>query len=141
MIKASIFVGLIILTLTLAGCAGNDVGNKLVHEIEATGGSKVRLSSLVEGDWSHFLVVCPYDSEVNARLGFTWAEAPDTWVSDNSQLLVFIEGNTVVSSARVLLTEVDLCAPVWGLQPASTALDFTRDASGTWTVTSGTISK
>jgi hypothetical protein len=122
--------------LALAGCAGSEIGNGLVRQIEATGGSNVRLDSVVEGGWSHFLVVCPYDPNVNERLGFTWSSAPDTSSSDSSQLLVFTKGRTVVASTRVLLTEVNLCTQVWDLQPASTALDFTKDATGTWVVTS-----
>jgi hypothetical protein len=126
--------GLVILALT--GCAGNEIGSGLVTQIEATGGSNVRLESVIEGDWSHFLVVCPYDPDVNERLGFTWSGAPDTASSDSSQLLVFVKGGTVVASTRVLLTEVNLCTRVWELQPASTALDFNKDATGTWVVTS-----
>jgi hypothetical protein len=123
-------------TAALAGCAGESLDDQLVALAQKANGAPLTLESVMSGEWDHYLVVCPYDPDVNGRLGFDWADAPDTSASDVSQLIVFTSRDTVVSTARFSFDKVDLCtSDVWPLEEKSAALTFAQNGSGVWIAT------
>jgi hypothetical protein len=122
--------GVVLVGATACSQAGIDAD--LLAAVNASDGHDVRLDAIVEGDWDSFLVVCPYDPGVNERLGFEWDAAPDTNASDNSQMIVFVENERVVSTTRFRFDDIDLCTDIWELLPRNTALQFTRPAKHVW---------
>lgn len=119
--------------LSATGCSQPDIAREVMSEIETHNGKNVQLANVAAGGWTHFLVICPYDPDVNHRLGFDWPDAPaDTYSSDNSQTIVFTKGKSVVSTTQLLLTTVNLCNDIWELEPAATVLNFRKDADYGW---------
>lgn len=121
----------ILATFLLAGCAGSSFTDRFTAQIETNNGADVELADVVDGD--SFLVVCPYDTKIGERLGFEWAEAPDTFSSDDSQTVVVVDDGTVKSSHRIWLGDIHLCgADIRDLIALDEPLDFSQNAAGTW---------
>ena len=123
----------------LAGCGY--VGDDLLAQIEAKDGMAIRLDEVVtDVEWSEFFVICPYSGnkeQINEQLGFEWSGSYDTHVSDSSMTVVFIEGDTVVESESISLSDVDMCGIVWERQSASIELVLHQEADGRWALTLG----
>jgi hypothetical protein len=119
------------LILATSACSSS-INADLLTEITASAGQNVRLDAVVDGDWDSFLVVCPYDPDVNERLGFEWDAAPDTNASDSSQMIVFVDDQRVVSTSQFRFGDIDLCTDVWPLMPSDTELQFTQPANHVW---------
>jgi len=120
------------IALGASACSSPTIETELLAAITASDGHNVRLDAVVDGNWDRFLVVCPYDPNVNERLGFEWDAAPDTNVSDSSQMIVFVENERVVSTNSFRFDNIDLCTGVWELLPRDAALRFTRPAEHVW---------
>jgi hypothetical protein len=120
------------LVLGTSACSSGSVETTLLAAINTSNGHDVRLDAVVDGSWDSFLVVCPYDPDVNERLGFEWDAAPDTNASDSTQMIVFTENERVVSTSRFRFDDIDLCTGIWPLLPRDTALQFTRPAERVW---------
>ena len=123
------------LTVSASACASPSINGELLAEIEASEGHNVRLDAVVDGDWDSFLVVCPYDPDVNERLGFEWDDAPDTNASDTSQMIVFVKNDRVFSTTQFRFGDIDLCSGVRPLMPSDTELQFTQPAKHVWHAT------
>ena len=123
------------LMLSASACSSPSINGELLAEIEASDGHNVRLDAVVDGDWDSFLVVCPYDPDVNERLGFEWDDAPDTNASDNSQMIVFVDDDQVVSTSESRFGDINLCSGVRPLMPSDTELQFTQPAKHVWHAT------
>jgi hypothetical protein len=141
-------VGMLAIT-SLAGCSGPSFTDRFIEEIELSGGAGVTLADVIDndrdreadgdnstsngGDGESFLVVCPYDSDIDERLGFDWTDAPDTFSSDNSQTVVVVDDGAVESSHSVAFSDIHLCsADMRELTAPDEPMDFTRNAAGTW---------
>jgi hypothetical protein len=124
-------VGILVASL-LAGCSGSSFTDRLTTHIETNDGTDVRLADVID-DGDSFLVVCPYDTNIGERLGFEWAEAPDTFRSDDSQTVVVVDDGRVKSSHRIWLGDIHLCAAdMRELSALDEPLDFSQNAAGTW---------
>ncbi|HEV7948431.1 MAG TPA: hypothetical protein VGP24_01565 [Glaciihabitans sp.] len=118
-------LSIVILGTALVGCSTWSFGDRLIDAARAQTNGGVQLGSVLDGDWDHYLVVCPYDPDVSSRLGFTWEKAPNTAESDSSQLIVFVGNGEVVSSPRVSRATIDLCSgDSWELQPREVGIHF-----------------
>jgi hypothetical protein len=117
-----------------AGCSGADTEAALLSAIVESDDDTVRLDEIVDGEWDSFLVVCPYDPGVSERLGFEWADAPDTntVASETSQTIVFVDNNEVASTETLSFDDINLCTDVWPLLPRNTAVEFTQPAKRVW---------
>jgi hypothetical protein len=122
------------LVLGTAACSSGSVETTLLAAINTSNGHDVRLDAVVDGSWDSFLVICPYDPDVNERLGFDWDAAPDTNASDSTQMIVFTENERVVSTSRFRFDDIDLCTGERPLMPSDTVLQFTRPAKHVWHV-------
>jgi hypothetical protein len=152
-------VGVLAVT-SLAGCSGPSFTDRFIGQIELSGGTRVTLANVIgnedhleaegdksagdtgdksasnlgdTGDADSFLVVCPYDSDIDERLGFAWADAPDTFASDNSQTVVVVDDGAVESSHSIAFSDIHLCsADMRELTALDEPLNFSQNAEGTW---------
>jgi hypothetical protein len=130
--------GAIVLSCVLAGCSGPELDDALLTDVESSAGEGVILGEVIEGDWDHFLVVCPYDPDVSDRLGFEWADEPDTARSDTSQMIVLTKGESVYSTRTLSFEKFNFCEDgIWELTMAEEPLNFSENGSGTWVANRG----
>jgi hypothetical protein len=125
--------GAVVTSAALAGCSGFGFEDALLAEVDSSAGEGVVLSEVIEGDWDHFLVVCPYDPDVSDRLGFEWSDEPDTARQDATQMIVLTKGESVYSTRTLSFRNVSFCENgIRQLESAEDPLDFVKNDSGIW---------
>jgi len=116
----------------VTGCSGTGFTDRFTDEIESSNGTGVALAGVVdEGD--SFLIVCPYDTDIDERLGFEWADAPETFSSESFQTIAVVDDGAVESSHSIWFGDIHLCgADMRDLISVDEPLDFSQNAAGTW---------
>ena len=93
--------------VTLAACS-ESTGDASTREAltvalgsAASSGAEVSLATVVPGDWSRVLFLCPYgrEEDVNNRLGFTWDDYPGPDDSEGLVTFVFATDSAVMTWA------------------------------------------
>jgi len=124
----------IVMGLLLAGCSGTSGLSSSIERAIDQSDTTLELSSLVSGDVTGFLVVCPYESRdsVADRLGFDWPDGPDYAAVEDRQTIAFIEDDTITSQAELSRHEIDFCGSgKWEVLPVDTTLAVARSGGST----------
>jgi len=123
----------VVLVGSLGACSGGDTVDAIVRAVEQGDGDAVDFEMVLGGQWDHFLVICPYDGDVNESLGFEWADAPEPAYEEGSQEIVFVRDNEVVGSSRFGFGEVNFCrSGGWPLMAKGDTVTFDQLDSGVW---------